>query len=96
MLSAGLLMASAAAWGQTGLPAKPDSSIKPPADPGIRRSPDSPMQAPSNSGVIVVPPKTDPEAITTPPKNVDPEIDDVTKDIDRKNRQKSEDKQKSH
>lgn len=93
---AGLFALSACAWGQTGIPDKPASSMKTPSDPGLRGAPGSSMKAPSNSGVVVVPPKTDPEAIATPPKNVDPGMDDATGRIDEKNRKKSQDKKNAH
>jgi len=74
--------------------AQSDAPIKPPADRGMARSPDSPMKTPSDPGIVVVPPKVDPDAVKTPPKNIDPEITDATKDVDRKNREKAEDKSK--
>ncbi|MBA3930393.1 MAG: hypothetical protein C0521_12480 [Xanthomonas sp.] len=78
---------------QSTLPPQSDAPLKPPADSGMVRSPDSSMKVPSDPGIIAVPPrKVDPEAIKTPPKNIDPGINDVTKDIDRENREKSEDK----
>jgi hypothetical protein len=93
-LIAAWLAASVPAWGQTGMPDKPDASAKTPSEPGMRGAPDSSMKAPSNSGIVVAPPKTDPEAVATPPKNVDPGIAAPTKEIDRKNRKESEDKTK--
>ena len=70
------------------------SPVKPPADSGMARSPDSSMKAPSDPGMVVPPPSVGPENIKTPPKNIDPEITDATKDIDRENRRKFEEKQK--
>jgi hypothetical protein len=81
-------LASAASFAQTGTA----PSIRTPVDPGMSTSPDKSMKAPSNSGMVVVPPKTDPEAIVTPPKQVDPKIDDATPGVDRKNAEKSQDK----
>jgi hypothetical protein len=95
ILTTGLLALASSAWGQADMPKRSDSPMKAPADPGIRSAPDSSMKAPSNSGVIVVPPKTDHAAIATPPRNIDPEIDAATRDIDKKNRKKSQDKQKA-
>ena len=40
----------------------------------------------SGSGMVRVPPVTDPKVLSTPPKNIDPAIDDATGRIDRKNR----------
>jgi hypothetical protein len=95
MLTASLFAVSVSVWGQPSIPRKPESTLKAPADPGMRNAPDVPMTSPSNSGVVVVPPKTDPKAIKTPPKNVDPDIASPTKDIDKKNRKKSQDKGKA-
>ena len=79
---------------QSKVPPQSDAPLKPPADSGMAGSPDSPMKTPSDPGIITVPPKVDPEAVKTPPKNIDPRITDVTKDVDRMNRKKSEDKRK--
>jgi hypothetical protein len=108
VLIAGLLGASASAWGQTsierapdpgtGMPADPgmrghpDSSVKTPRDPGISTLPDSSGDSPTNSGIVKVPPSTGPEPVVRPPANVDPGITAPTDDIDKKNRQKSEEK----
>lgn len=81
---------------QTRVPPQSDAPIKPPADRGMMKSPDpSMMKNPSDSGMVVPPPNIGPENIKTPPKNIDPEIAGATKDIDRANRKKSEDKRKS-
>lgn len=65
-----------------------DAPIKRPADPGMTRSP-------ANSGAVVVPPPTgNEEIVKKPPKNVDPAIDDATGDVDRRNRDLSQDKGK--
>jgi len=72
---------------------KSDPSIRTPSDPGIQSMPDKSMKAPSNSGIVVVPPKTASDAmVTTPPRRVDPKIDDATPGIDRKNAEKSQEK----
>jgi hypothetical protein len=93
MVSGALFALSAAAWGQTATPQQPQDS-KAPADSAVRRAPDASKETPSDPGAIVVPPKIDPAAVATPPANIDPEISDATKDIDRNNRKKSKDKQK--
>ena len=92
MLAGGLFTVCTCAWGQLEIPAKPDPSIKTPSEPGMQTAPAPSVKAPSNSGVIVVPPKTGTEEMVTTPKNVDPEINSATDDIDKKNRKKSEDK----
>lgn len=84
-------LASAPSFAQTGT-GRTDPSIRTPVDPGMSTSPDKSMKAPSNSGMVVVPPKTDSEAVVTPPKQVDPKIDDATPGVDRKNAEKSQDK----
>jgi len=84
-------LASASLLAQTGT-GKADPSMRTPADPGMRTTPDKSMKAPSNSGMVVVPPKTDTEAVVTPPKQVDPKIDDATPGVDRNNAKKSQDK----
>ncbi|MDB5765135.1 MAG: hypothetical protein JWQ21_4130 [Herminiimonas sp.] len=93
-LTTGLLLMSVSAWAQMGIPDKSDPSVKTPSDPGIQKNPDS-SPPPSDPGSVVVPPKTDPEAIITDPakKNIDPGITGATKGIDKENRKKSEDKQ---
>jgi hypothetical protein len=55
---------------------------------------DGQTKEPSNTGIVVVPPKTDPEAVTRPPANVDPKMDDATGEVDRKNREKSQEQGK--
>lgn len=62
--------------------------------------PEMPAQAPSSSnpsvvpgdtagsGMVRVPPATDSRAVTKPPENVDPAMDDATRRIDRQNREK--------
>jgi hypothetical protein len=94
-LAAFMIASSAVASAQPKIPSESDRSVKPPADSGMVKSPDSAMKGPSDSGMVVVPPKVDSKSVKTPPKNIDPEIDDATKDIDRENRKKSDDKQKS-
>jgi hypothetical protein len=80
---------------QSTLPSQSGSPVRPPADSGMAKSPDSSMKTPSDSGMVVPPPNIGPENIKTPPKNIDPQITDATKDIDRENRRKFEEKQKS-
>jgi hypothetical protein len=108
VLIAGLLGMSASAWAQTsierapdpagkipadpGMRSRPDSSVKTPRDPGMSTLPDSSGDSPTNSGIVKVPPSTGPEPVVRPPTNVDPGITAPTDDIDRKNRQKSEEK----
>lgn len=76
---------------QTG--GKSDPSIRTPSDPGMQSKPDKSMKAPSDSGIVVVPPRPASDAmITTPPRRVDPKIDDATPDIDKKNSEKSREK----
>ncbi|GIZ53044.1 hypothetical protein [Noviherbaspirillum aridicola] len=82
------LAASAQAQMAVPAPSPGDAPIRRPADPGMSRSP-------ANSGAVVVPPSTgNEEIVKTPPKNVDPAIDDATGDVDRRNRRLSEDKDK--
>jgi hypothetical protein len=81
MLAATMCMQAAAS--QTRVPDKTEPSMTPPAT----------GKTPLDPGAIVVPPRTGTEEIVkTPPKAVDPKIDDATEDIDRKNRKRSEQK----
>lgn len=73
LLSAFCIACAPAAIAQTPRPKMPESSTKVPSDPGA----------------VVVPPATGSEEMAKTPKSVDPEMDDATKDIDRKNRKKS-------
>lgn len=85
-----LALLSAGAHAQLKMPAPEpgDGPIKRPVEPGMNRSP-------ANSGSVVVPPATgNEEIVKTPPKNVDPAIDDATGDVDRRNRRLSQDKDK--
>ena len=83
MLAASLLV-SAGAWAQ--------GTANP--DPGISKAPPA-AGTPMDKGAVVTPPKTGTEdAIITPPKNVDPAIDDATEGVDARNRQQT-DKKKS-
>lgn len=93
-LTAVILFFSASAWSQGQAPAMPGSSAKPaiPATPGNGKMP--PADAASGSGMVVVPPQTGTESIKTPP-DVDPQITKPTEEIDRKNRQKSLELEKS-
>jgi hypothetical protein len=108
LLAAGFawLALSGPAAAQSVVPDKADRSdrsdsagptMKSPVDPGLSKTPGSgssgsSMSGPSNSGVIVVPPKTGTEEMVTQPKNVDPGIAGSSREIDRKNLEKSEDK----
>lgn len=82
---------AAGAWAQSGMPSTPPS-MKTPSDPSMKAPSDPGMKAPSNTGKIIVPPTVDPGSVTTPPKNIDPKIDDATGGIDRKNRKETQDK----
>lgn len=95
MLAAGLLTATVSACGQDAAPEKPDSSTRPPVDRGMRSAPEPSTGVPQDSATIVVPPKTDPAAVTPPPKNVDPGINGGG-DIDRKSREQTEKLQQKH
>ena len=95
LLAALLISLSGYVSDQSTLPPQSGSPVKPPADSGMAKSPDSSMKTPSDPGMAVPPPAVGPENIKTPPKNIDPEITDATRDIDRENRRKSEEKQKS-
>jgi hypothetical protein len=94
ILASSLVALGAPASGQTSIPKKPDSSVKTPSEPGMRSTPESSMKAPSNPGMVVVPPKTGTEEMVTKPRNVDPEMNSATEGIDKKNREKSEEKAK--
>jgi hypothetical protein len=48
----------------------------------------------SGDGMVVVPPITDPEAIAVPPRHVDPEIDDVTRQLDKRARERAHARQR--
>jgi hypothetical protein len=72
-------------------------------DPGLSNLPDASGgtqsdssgasgDAPTSTGIVKVPPSTGTERVVKPPKSVDPGITAPTDDIDRKNRQKSEEK----
>lgn len=74
---------------------KPGPTMKSPVDPDAAKAPGSSMSGPSNSGVIVVPPKTGTEEMVTRPKNVDPGITEGSREIDRQNLEKSEEKAES-
>ena len=93
MMAIILLGLSGYAWAQGGsLPQKPPSSMETPTDPGMRGKPDPSFKAPMDPGMAVEPPKAGTGVVKTPPKNIDPEMDSATGDIDRKNREKSKDK----
>ncbi|HEY0848221.1 MAG TPA: hypothetical protein VGE12_22830 [Noviherbaspirillum sp.] len=95
LLSALCLGLTATAAAQTAIPARPESSMTLPDDPGGMRKPRGDgMKTPSDPDAVVVPPTTGNEEITKKPRNVDPKMDDATEDIDRKNRKKSRDKAK--
>lgn len=67
------------------------SSQSEPADSNMQKNPPA-TSSPLGTGIIKVPPATDPAAVTEPPKNIDPAIDDATKNIDKKNYEKSDEK----
>jgi hypothetical protein len=108
-LIATLCAMSAPTLAQTSIEKAPDPITKTPAeppsgktpDPGLSNLPDAPRGAGAdtsgdsvtNTGVVKVPPSTGTENVIKPPKNIDPGITEPTDDIDRKNRQKSEEKQ---
>jgi hypothetical protein len=95
-LAALLIQAGSVAAAQTTIPAQPGASTNPPADRGMIKNPDARSgDTPSDPGIIAVPPKVDPQAVQTPPTNGEAKIKDATREIDRKNRQKTEDKMKS-
>lgn len=85
MLAASLLV-STGAWAQGSGAANPD--------PGMSKAPPA-AGTPVDKGAVVTPPKTGTEdAVITPPRNVDPAIDDATEGVDARNRQQT-DKKKS-
>lgn len=94
LISAALLSVCAPAWSQAEGLAKPEPPLRVPSDPGMRSAPDTPATPPSGAGMVVVPPKTDQEAVVTPPSNVDPGIHSSTGEIDKKRQGTAEDKQK--
>lgn len=90
------LSAASLASAQTAMPKKPESSMNVPDDPGgIRKPRGDARKLPSDPGAIVTPPTTGNEGIVKTPKNVDPQMDDATPEIDRKSRDKSRDKAKA-
>ena len=96
LLAALMLALSASAAAQTKLPPDPGPSVARPADSGMVRKPGTvPMEKPSESGMVVVPPKVDSEAVKQPPTKGEAKIKDATGAIDRKNLEKSEEKQKA-
>lgn len=92
MMLTASLFAATASCGQENFPNTPEAPLKAPDDSGMRNESDSSRKVPGDPGAVVVPPTTDPESIVKPPKHVDPEIDDATKGVDRKNREKSREK----
>ena len=62
-------------------------TMKAPADPGMAKPP-------ADAGAVVKPPPVNDKSVATPPKNVDPQIDSATRDIDRATKKKSEEKKK--
>lgn len=77
------LAATAQSSGGSSAPASPDA--------GMVRQPKG-ADSSGDSGAVVVPPATDSRSVATPPKNVDPGMDDATGSIDAKNRKQTEDK----
>lgn len=75
VLTTALVTASAPAWSQVGGLSKSDPGMHRPLDPGMSDNPkSSKVKPPKRSGMVVVPPKTDSDAIETPPKDIDPGI----------------------
>ncbi|MDB5729980.1 MAG: hypothetical protein JWQ00_3185 [Noviherbaspirillum sp.] len=70
----------------------PGASTRMPGDAAKSGMPDASSGTPANAGIVKVPPTVGTEGMVTKPRNVDPEIAAPTKDIDRKNRQESEEK----
>lgn len=68
---------------------KPHASIAPPDPPGVRKPTDPGVKFPQDPGMTVAPPIVDSKAVKTPPKNIDPKIDEASDAIERKNRKKS-------
>lgn len=68
--------------------ALPAAAVEPvkPKEPGMRAKPGKEIDVPKDRGMVVTPPKVNDEAVKTPPKNIDPKIDDATKRIDEANR----------
>ncbi|HEX7649236.1 MAG TPA: hypothetical protein VF450_17695 [Noviherbaspirillum sp.] len=62
-------------------------TMKAPSDPGMAKPP-------ADAGAVVKPPPVNDKSVATPPKNVDPEIDAATRDIDRATKKKSENRKK--
>ncbi|HYD96808.1 MAG TPA: hypothetical protein VEC01_15875 [Noviherbaspirillum sp.] len=87
-----LLVASLAlpALAQDGMRRPADPSAARPAEPGMSAPPGRPMKIPSDPGAVVRPPPTGNEEMVKTPKNIDPEIDNATPEIDRKNRSKAQ------
>ncbi len=56
--------------------------------PGMKIKPGKEVTRPKDPGMVVAPPKIDPNALKSPPKNIDPKIDDATNRIDRTTRSK--------
>jgi len=67
--------------------AKSANSATPPQGPAAGAA-----QSSGDAGAVRVPPQTDPAGVATPPKNVDPGIDNATDSIDAKNQKKSTEK----
>jgi len=96
LLTLSCLSAAPLASAQTAMPKAPESSMNVPDDPGgIRKPRGDGRKVPSDPGAVVTPPTTGTEAIVKTPKNVDPQMDDATPEIDRKSREKSRDKAKA-
>lgn len=51
--------------------------------PGMKIKSGKEIATPKDPGMVVAPPKVDPDALKSPPKNIDPKIDDATRRIDR-------------
>ncbi len=60
-----------------------------PDEPGMRVKPRKELRSPRQDGIVVAPPKVDRDALKTPPKNIDPDIDAATKPIDQHEQKRS-------
>lgn len=56
-----------------------------PREQGMRIKPRKEIATPKDPGMTVVPPSTDKKALKSPPRNIDPKMDDATQAIDSKN-----------
>ncbi len=54
-----------------------------PNEPGMRVKPRKELTSPKRDGIVMAPPKVDRDALKTPPKNIDPDINAATKPVDQ-------------